>query len=293
MEQTLTAQREIIITPEQVQLIKNTVAKDATADELALYFYDCKRRGVHPLDRLLHFTKRSGKYTPIVSIDYMRSQSALTGEDAGMDEIKFEYGENKEIPVSAMCTVYRMVSGEKFGYTATARWKEYYPGKGPLSFMWDKMPHAMLGKCSEALARRIAFPHPLAGLHSEEEMHQAVTVAESVKPPQRKSEAAPPPPAAEVKQEAEAPATQPEKLSPLDAIVSVEEIKRTLGGPQDKPWERADITASNKIIYKTFDKKLAALCDEAHANGLQVHVTAEKGKFGYDLKTVGIIEPGP
>ena len=52
------------ITPDQLALIRNTIAKDATPDELELYLFDCKRQGVHPLDRLLHFTKRNSKYVP-------------------------------------------------------------------------------------------------------------------------------------------------------------------------------------------------------------------------------------
>ena len=56
-----------VVTSEQVALIKTTIAKDATDTELQLFFYDCKRQGVHPLDKLIHFTKRAGKYTPITS----------------------------------------------------------------------------------------------------------------------------------------------------------------------------------------------------------------------------------
>ena len=55
----------VIVTEEQKELVKRTVAPDATEQELQLYFYDCSRRGIHPLDRLLHFTKRQGKYTPL------------------------------------------------------------------------------------------------------------------------------------------------------------------------------------------------------------------------------------
>ena len=48
----------IVITDKQVDLIKSTVALNATDDELKLFFYECRRRGVHPLDRLIHFVKR-------------------------------------------------------------------------------------------------------------------------------------------------------------------------------------------------------------------------------------------
>jgi hypothetical protein len=69
---TALAEREIAapaVTPDQLELIKRTVANGATDAELKLFLYDCQRRGIHPLDKLLHFTKRGGKYTPVTSID--------------------------------------------------------------------------------------------------------------------------------------------------------------------------------------------------------------------------------
>src|SRR3990167_9469006 len=81
---------EVQITSEQIELIKKTVAQGATPEELQLYFFDCRRRGVHPLDKLIHFTKRKGKYTPITSIDFMRMTAAETGDYAGNDDPAFE-----------------------------------------------------------------------------------------------------------------------------------------------------------------------------------------------------------
>lgn len=159
------------VSTEQLQLVKTTVAKDATTDELKLYLYDCRRQGVHPLDRLLHFTKRGGKYTPVTSIDLMRIRAAETGEYAGSDDAVFgDLIENK-FPISATVTVWRLVQGQRCAFTATARWSEYKPDGQ--DFMWKKMPATMLGKCAEALALRKGFPKQLAGLYAKEEMDQA------------------------------------------------------------------------------------------------------------------------
>lgn len=157
---------------DQIDLIKKTVAAGATDDELRLFLHDCARRGVHPLDKLLHFTKRGGKYTPVTSIDFMRSQAAASGEMAGSDDATFD---EPEVGVmrAASVTVYRLTQGTRYAYAATARWGEYYPGDGPQGTMWRKMPHTMLGKCAEALALRKAFPQQLAGLYAREEMDQA------------------------------------------------------------------------------------------------------------------------
>lgn len=158
---------------DQLELVKRTVASGATDDELRLFIHDCQRRGVHPLDRLLHFTKRGGKYTPITSIDFMRSRAAETGEYAGNDDPKFKYGDpDAQHPTEATVTVWRLVQGQRCEFTATARWGEYYPGK-TLGFMWEKLPHVMLGKVAEALALRKGFPHQLAGLYETSEMDQA------------------------------------------------------------------------------------------------------------------------
>ncbi len=165
--------QSVIITDEQKAVIKNTLAKGATDEELALYIYDCVRRGVHPLDKMIHFTKRGGRYVPITSIDFLRQQADRTGCYAGY-ESHFE-----GVPATADFTcnvvVKKVVNGTVGTFTGTARWQEYYPGDGPEGGMWRKMKHNMLEKCAEALALRRAFPG-LNGLYTREEMDQSVKV---------------------------------------------------------------------------------------------------------------------
>ena len=159
----------ITVTPDQLDLVRRTVAAGATEAELKLYLYDCQRQGVHPLDRLLHFTKRGGKYTPVTSIDLMRIRAAETNEYAGSADAVFD---DDEQPKRAMVTVYRLVQGQSCAFSATARWKEYCPPSGQ-DHMWRKMPATMLAKCAEALALRKGFPRQLAGLYAREELDQA------------------------------------------------------------------------------------------------------------------------
>jgi phage recombination protein Bet len=138
---------------------------------LKLFLFDCHRQGVHPLDKLLHFTKRGGKYTPITSIDFMRTRAADTGEYAGSDDARFA-PTSLPHPTEATVKVWRLVQGQRCPFEATARWDEYCPPSGQ-DHMWRKMPHTMLGKCAEALALRKGFPRQLAGLYATEEMDQA------------------------------------------------------------------------------------------------------------------------
>src|SRR5262252_542691 len=150
-----------------IALIKRTVAPNATDDQLAMFIHDCNRRGVHPLDKLIVFTNAGGKYTPITTIDFMRSRAAESGEMAGSEDAVFTMEDGK--PQSATVTVYRLTGNNSYAYTATARHKEYYRNTPT----WNHMPHTMLAKCAEALALRKAFPHQLGGLYVREEMQQA------------------------------------------------------------------------------------------------------------------------
>jgi len=162
---------EVEVTEQQLETVKKVIAPNATPEELELFLFDCKRRGVHPLAKLIHFTKRGGKYVPVTSIDYMRSQASATGEYAGSDDALFS-GARKTNDSTATVTVYRMVKEQRCAFTASALWDEYCPPEGR-DMMWQKMPRTMLAKCAESLALRKGFPQQLAGLYSAEEMQQA------------------------------------------------------------------------------------------------------------------------
>ena len=158
------------ITPAQVDLIKSQIAKGATDDELKLFLHVADKSGLDPLSRQIYFIKRSGKMTIQTGIDGFRAVADRTGQYVGSSDPVFE--DNGKIPAKATVTVNKVVGGIVGNFTATARWEEYYPGKSQ-GFMWDKMPHTMLGKCAEALALRKAFPAQLSGLYTDNEMDQA------------------------------------------------------------------------------------------------------------------------
>jgi len=157
-------------TAEQVQLIKNTVAKGSTDDELKLFLYVAKKTGLDPLAKQIHFVKRSGQMTIQTAIDGYRAIAERTGQLAGIDDPIYET--ESELPSKATVTVYRIVKGQRVPFTASARWDEYAP-QGNQAFMWKKMPYLMLGKCAESLALRKAFPNNLSGIYTNEEMEQA------------------------------------------------------------------------------------------------------------------------
>jgi len=157
------------ITPAQVDLIKSQIAVGATNDELDLFLHVADKSGLDPLSKQIYFIKRGGKMTIQTAIDGFRSIADRTGQYHSSDEPVFEEIGNN--PVKATVSVGKITQGVIGKFTASARWSEYYPDKN--AFMWDKMPHTMLGKCAEALALRKAFPSQLSGLYTGDEMAQA------------------------------------------------------------------------------------------------------------------------
>ena len=178
---TVSDNRHNVMSPEQVELIRRTVADGATNDELALFLHVAQRSGLDPFARQVYCVKRWNKalnrevMSIQTGIDGYRLVADRSGKYAGNDDP--EYGENQKegdltVPTFARVTVWKMVGGIRCSFTATARWSEYYPGEKQ-GYMWRKMPFLMLAKTAEALALRKAFPADLTGIYVDSEMDQA------------------------------------------------------------------------------------------------------------------------
>lgn len=161
---------------EKIELIKKTVATNATDVELELFLYTARKVGLDPLAKQIYCIHRKNSKTGKMDmsiqtgIDGYRLVADRTGKYAGNDDYEFDDPEKQ--PAWAKATVWKMVEGQRCPFSATARWSQYYPGDFQ-GFMWKKMPHVMLGKCAEALALRKAFPAELSGLYTADEMAQA------------------------------------------------------------------------------------------------------------------------
>lgn len=182
-------------TAEKTKLLKDILAHKITDDELRLFKYVCKKTGLDPFMRQIHIVKRwdASRNREVATfqtgIDGYRVIAERSCEYAGSDKPVFVYLTKKgveklksqDLPVpqvnlqSAAVTVYRIVQGQRVGFTATAYWDEYaqYGHNGELTRFWSRMPRAQLAKCAEALALRKAFPANLSGLYTNEEMQQA------------------------------------------------------------------------------------------------------------------------
>lgn len=191
-------------TPEQVQLLKNTIAKGTSDDEFSLFMTVAQQMELNPFLRQIHAVRRWDPeqermvmqiQTGIDGYRLMAERSGVYGGQegpwwCGEDGLWVDVWLAKVAPAAAKVVVHRTDKPRPF--IAIALWTEYAQTKkdGTLTAMWRKRGPGQLAKCAEALAFRRAFPIEIGGgAHVDVEMDYID--AEAVEQPQF---VAPPPP---------------------------------------------------------------------------------------------------
>jgi len=186
--------RERELTPEEVNLVKNTCCKEGSEEEFALFLYICKKHRVDPLvgqifaiffNATKHHKDERGIWCPgkqmviVMGINGYRSLAARQHKDYGGCKRPEYVMTEKTTPagrkIPSECTIALMKKGMEYPTEATVYWDEFAPadlGDDRAKF-WNTKPKHMLAKCAESQALRRGYPD-LADIYTVEEMAQAV-----------------------------------------------------------------------------------------------------------------------
>ena len=163
----------------KIELIKDTIARGASDDELMLFLHLAQRSGLDPFSRQIYLIERraniNGEWKttrqPQTGIDGLRLIADRTEHYAPGREPSFTYDATGHL-LTATAYVKKFVRGAWHEVAATAHYDEYVQRKkdGQPNQMWAEKPHIMLAKCAEALALRRAFPAEMSGLYTADEI---------------------------------------------------------------------------------------------------------------------------
>lgn len=169
--------------PEQVQAIKNTVAKDCSDAELVMFLEVCARYGLDPFAKQAYAAKMGGgAVSIIVSRDGLLAHAHRQPDFVRLDGDVVRKGDNFEVAfidgkrmvkhsygdpeargevIGAWAMVERRDHGATYFYAPLSEYKRSSP-------IWGKHPSAMILKVAESYALRKAYS--ISGIVGEAEV---------------------------------------------------------------------------------------------------------------------------
>ncbi len=216
-------------TDDQKKLVFNTVAKELSRADQALFEAVCLSSGLDPLRKEVYAVSRGGKMSIQTGIDGYLKLANQTKELDGMEVLFYdadgtesEVWLKKDPPAACLVRVYR--KGAQYPFTASCRFDAYSQSNN----MWKKFPETMLAKATTTLALRRGFADVIAGIASADEMDQAGLAAPEAlsqgTPVAAPSRSRPKPPAHNKKEKV---AAAPE---PVSAEAAAESLAEAMGG---------------------------------------------------------------
>ena len=157
-----------------LQTIRDTVAKDATDSEFAMFIGHCRGTKLNPFKREIWFIKTKQGVQIMTGLKGFYAIANSHPLFDGVDPL--EYAEDKGRVISVTAKAWRKDRSRPATVTLYA--SEFAKQYGN----WASMPRYMLGKCAEAHALRRAFPEELNDLYIPEEMPETVTPQETDEP---------------------------------------------------------------------------------------------------------------
>jgi len=128
---------------DQIDLIKNSICKGASNEELQFFIMACQRTGLDPFAKQIYSVPRGGQRTIQTSVDGFRLIADRSGKYAPGKEPTFEYDKNGSLLSATSYVKKQTRDGTWHEISANAHFDEYNAN----SPLWKKMPRAMLAKC--------------------------------------------------------------------------------------------------------------------------------------------------
>ncbi|MDW8802325.1 recombinase RecT [Clostridium sp. A1-XYC3] len=162
----------------QIELIRNTVAKGATEDELSIFLYLSKQYNLDPFKREIWFTKYGNQTNIMTSRDGYLKFAQTSAEFEGLISFVVQEGDVFEIDAAEYKITHRF--GTKRGRIIGAWARCDRKGKKPFisyvdfgeynqnNMIWKKYPSAMIQKVAEVFVLKRAFG--INGLVTREEI---------------------------------------------------------------------------------------------------------------------------